>query len=262
MTLERIAFKQNLMDKANPESTFFGFQDVTPDEKTNRVLGVFDSVATRYDIMNDVMSMGIHRLWKDQFVSHITPQTGNKILDMAGGTGDIAFRMHNATNGEAEITVSDINESMLSVGQGRAYDRGITKNINWIPTNAESLPFKNESFDIYTIAFGLRNVTQIDTALKEACRVLKKGGRFYCLEFSHVDNPLLAKIYGAYSDHLIPKFGKIIANDEDSYQYLIESIRQFPRRDDLKKRLLAAGFSKSIYKTLNFGVVTIHEAVK
>ena len=244
----------------NPESTEFGTKDVTPEEKTNLVLGVFDSVASRYDIMNDVMSGGIHRIWKDKFVAQVKPRAGQKILDVAGGTGDIAFRMYKRTGGEAEITVSDINESMLAVGEDRAYDRAITKNMQWVPANAEQLPFNDNEFDIYTIAFGLRNVTHIDNAIKEAARVLKPGGKFYCLEFSHVDNPIVKKIYDGYSDHLIPKFGEIVAKDRESYQYLVESIRKFPRRELLKKRLLDAGFSQSSYTTMTFGVVAIHEA--
>lgn len=223
---------------------------------------MFDSVATRYDIMNDVMSGGIHRIWKDKFIAQVNPRAGQKILDVAGGTGDIAFRMHKTTDGEAHITVSDINESMLQVGQARAFDRAIVKNMDWVTADAAKLPFKDDMFDKYTIAFGLRNVTMIDDALREAARVLKKGGKFYCLEFSHVDNPMVKKIYDGYSDHLIPRFGEIIAKDRDSYQYLVESIRKFPRRELLKQRLIDAGFSKSSYKTMTFGVVAIHEAEK
>jgi len=173
----------------NPESTSFGTQQVTPDEKTNLVIGVFENVATRYDIMNDVMSGGIHRIWKDKFIKHIAPKPNDKILDVAGGTGDIAFRHYKHTNGQADVTVSDINPAMLAVGKDRAYDKAIV-NMDWVEANAESLPFKDDEFDIYTIAFGLRNVTHIDNALREAARVLKKDGRFYCLEFSHVDNPI------------------------------------------------------------------------
>lgn len=245
----------------NPESTSFGTQHVSAEEKTNKVLGVFDSVATRYDIMNDVMSGGIHRIWKDAFIKQIAPRAGQSILDVAGGTGDIAFRMHQATQGEAQITVSDINESMLQVGQSRAYDKGIVKNMDWVTADAAKLPFKDNEFDVYTIAFGLRNVTMIDDALSEAARVLKKGGRFYCLEFSHVDNPVIKKIYNGYSDHLIPRFGKIIAKDRESYEYLVESIRKFPRRELLRQRLIEAGFKKISYKTMTFGVVAIHEAI-
>jgi len=248
------------MNNKNPESTSFGTETVTPEQKTKKVLGVFDSVADHYDIMNDAMSAGVHRIWKDRLVKQINPQPHHKILDVAGGTGDIAFRMNRATQGKANITVSDINESMLSVGQDRAYDRGITTNMQWVPANAESLPFKDDEFDIYTIAFGLRNVTHIDNALAEAARVLKNGGRFFCLEFSHVDSPLLSKIYDGYSDHVIPKFGETIAKDRGSYEYLVESIRKFPRRDALQKRLIQAGFKSASYKTMTFGVVAIHEA--
>ena len=245
----------------NPESTSFGEETVTPDEKTSRVFGVFDNVASRYDVMNDVMSGGIHRIWKDKFIRMINPKPGEKILDVAGGTGDIAFRHYKHTNGKADITVSDINPAMLEVGKDRAYDRAIT-NMQWVEANAEKLPFKKDEFDIYTIAFGLRNVTHIDTALKEAARVLKKGGVFYCLEFSHVDHPIVKKIYDGYSDHLIPKFGEVIAKDRKSYQYLVESIRKFPRREALRQRLLDAGFSSASYETMTFGVVAIHRAVK
>lgn len=245
----------------NPESTSFGNKSVTPDEKTNLVLDVFKNVASRYDIMNDVMSGGIHRIWKNKFVKQINPQAGDKILDVAGGTGDIAFRHYSHTNGQSDITVSDINPAMLAVGKDRAYDRAIA-NMKWIEANAEKLPFPDDEFDIYTIAFGLRNVTHIDNALAEASRVLKKGGRFYCLEFSHVDDPLIKKIYDGYSEKLIPKFGEIITNDGDSYQYLVDSIRKFPHRELLKKRLENAGFSSVSYKTMTFGVVAIHEAIR
>jgi len=244
----------------NPESTSFGHETVTADEKTSKVLGVFDNVATKYDIMNDVMSAGVHRIWKDKFVEMVAPKPNDKILDVAGGTGDIAFRMYKATRGKANITVSDINESMLGVGRDRAYDRGIT-GCGWVPANAEKLPFEDDSFDIYTIAFGLRNVTHIDDALREAARVLKKGGKFYCLEFSHVDNPIVGKFYDLYSDHLIPQFGQMIANDRESYKYLVESIRKFPTREDLKNRLVEAGFVSSKVETMTFGVVAIHEAI-
>lgn len=247
--------------KQNPESTSFGTKNVTPEEKTNLVLDVFDSVATRYDIMNDAMSAGVHRIWKDKLVKQINPQPHHKILDVAGGTGDIAFRMNKATGGQAHITVSDINESMLAVGRDRAFDHGIVGNMDFVPANAEKLPFDDNIFDIYTIAFGLRNVTHIDNALAEAARVLKPGGKFYCLEFSHVDNPIVRQAYDLYSDHLIPKMGSMIAGDSESYEYLVESIRKFPRRELLKERLMNAGFKTASYKTMTFGVVATHEAI-
>ena len=246
----------------NPEQNWFGRQKVAPQEKTRKVLGVFDSVAEKYDIMNDLMSGGMHRLWKDTLIRHIRPKPGQVFLDMAGGTGDIAFRIYKETEGQAKITVSDINASMLKVGRKRGIDRGIVRNIDWKEANAAELPFADNSFDVYTIAFGLRNVTLIDNALREAHRVLKPGGRFFCLEFSHVTEPLLAKAYDAYSFGLIPKIGKLVAKDEDSYQYLVESIRAMPTQDELKQRLEDAGFDQAKYTNLTYGVVAIHEAWK
>ena len=202
----------------NPESTQFGTRDVTPEEKTGLVRGVFDSVADKYDIMNDFMSGGMHRLWKDRLIREIRPRPGLKYLDVAGGTGDIAFRIKKRAGTNSDITIFDLNEQMLTVGRDRAVDRGWLNGFEWITGNAESLPFEDNSFDVYTIAFGLRNVTHIDTALREAARVLKPGGRFFCLEFSHVRAPLLAKAYDLYSYNVIPKVGKLITKDEESYQ--------------------------------------------
>lgn len=246
----------------NPEKDWFGARRVDPRDKTGMVLDVFHSVARKYDLMNDLMSAGYHRLWKDRLIRMIRPRENWAYLDVAGGTGDIAFRIHEATDGRAPITVCDINASMLKVGEARALDRGIFHNLDWVEGNAEKLPFPDNSFDVYTIAFGLRNVTRIDEALKEAARVLKPGGRFFCLEFSHVDNPALSRAYNAYSERVIPKIGKMVANDADSYQYLIESIRKFPRRENLNKRLRAAGFRGSRATALSFGLVAVHEARK
>lgn len=246
----------------NPEGEWFGRRRVNHAEKTDLVLDVFHSVARKYDLMNDLMSAGTHRLWKDRLIRMIRPRAGMKFLDVAGGTGDIAFRLHKACGGKSSVTVCDINASMLKVGEARAIDRGILHNLDWVEGNAETLPFPDNSFDVYTIAFGLRNVARIDTALKEAYRVLKPGGRFFCLEFSHVDNPLLSKVYDAYSDRLIPKIGKAVTGDEDSYQYLVESIRKFPRRGNLAKRLVAAGFKGARVTPLSFGVVAVHMAWK
>lgn len=250
------------MTKQNPESQWFGEEAVTPKEKTRKVIGVFNSVANNYDIMNDVMSGGLHRLWKDHLVRKIRPQKGLHYLDVAGGTGDIAFRIRKKAGPDCKITLCDLNTEMLRVGRDRALDRGYAHDFDWVTGNAEALPLEDASVDVYTIAFGLRNVTHIDTALTEALRVLKPGGRFYCLEFSQVQEPFLAKIYDKYSYRLIPKMGELIAKDRDSYQYLVESIRKFPKQRDLLKRMETAGFRRSRVESLTFGVVAIHEGVK
>lgn len=246
----------------NPESQWFGEERVSAAEKTRRVIGVFDSVASKYDIMNDLMSGGLHRLWKDHLVRKIRPKAGLHYLDVAGGTGDIAFRIRKKAGPDCKITLCDLNAEMLAVGRDRAIDKGMKDDFEWITGNAEALPLPDESVDVYTIAFGLRNVTHIDTALKEALRVLKPGGRFYCLEFSRVNEPLLRRVYDEYSYRLIPKIGEIVANDRDSYQYLVESIRKFPPQKELQKRLESAGFSRCKFENLTFGVVSIHEGVK
>lgn len=246
----------------NPEKDWFGEQKVDADEKTRLVTGVFDNVADKYDLMNDVMSGGLHRLWKNRFVRMIRPRPGLRYLDVAGGTGDIAFRIRKAAGPGTAITICDLNAEMLNTGQDRAIDRGWLNDFEWVTGNAEKLPFPDESFDIYTIAFGLRNVTHIDTALKDAFRILKPGGRFYCLEFSHVKEPLLAKIYDAYSYRVIPRLGESIAKDRDSYQYLVESIRKFPKQSELSKRVAAAGFQRARHTNLSFGAVAIHQGLK
>ncbi|MFA7275221.1 MAG: bifunctional demethylmenaquinone methyltransferase/2-methoxy-6-polyprenyl-1,4-benzoquinol methylase UbiE [Pseudobdellovibrionaceae bacterium] len=246
----------------NPESTWFGRKSVNPQEKTRKVLDVFDSVASRYDLMNDLMSLGIHRIWKDQLIQRINPKPSHAILDLAGGTGDIAFRIAKARGSAENITICDINRNMLEVGKTRAIDHGFVGGFKWVEGNAESLPFADNSFDIMTISFGLRNVTHIDTALAEAARVLKPGGRFFCLEFSHLDDEVLQKLYDLYSFTIIPKLGEYVANDHDSYQYLVESIRAFPRREQLVERLLGAGFDRAKATPLTFGIVALHEAWK
>jgi demethylmenaquinone methyltransferase/2-methoxy-6-polyprenyl-1,4-benzoquinol methylase len=250
----------------NPESQWFGRKSVSPQEKTQMVLGVFDSVASRYDLMNDLMSLGIHRLWKDTLIRKIRPTSHLSYLDVAGGTGDIAFRIAEKAGKDAKIIISDINTSMLEVGKARAIDRGYIPTANggfdWVEANAENLPFEDNSFDVYTISFGLRNVTRIDTALKEACRVLKPGGRFFCMEFSHLDNEVLQKLYDLYSYNIIPKMGRYVTGDEDSYQYLVESIRAFPKRSELCKRLKAVKFDIATATPLTMGIVNIHEAWK
>ena len=243
---------------AMTETVSFGYEQVSPEEKTARVGGVFSNVARKYDIMNDAMSGGMHRLWKDKFVKRVKPQAGEDILDMAGGTGDIAFRMEKSG---AQVTVSDINEDMLDVGMDRAMKRGIDTLI-WSPQNAETLTFPDKHFDAYTIAFGIRNVTDIPAALKEAYRVLRYGGRFYCLEFSTVEWPGLAQAYDVYSERLVPKLGKAIAGDEDSYRYLVESIRRFPDMQNFKRMIGEAGFVQTKVEPIMGGLVAIHSGWK
>ncbi len=245
----------------NPESTQFGEKDVTPEEKTTLVRGVFDSVADNYDIMNDLMSGGLHRLWKDSFVRRIRPKSNMKFLDVAGGTGDIAFRIKKKAPA-ADITVFDLNQNMLDVGRDRAIDRGWINEFDWITGNAASLPFEDNSFDVYTIAFGLRNVTLIDEALREAARVLKPGGRFFCLEFSHVREPILAKAYDLYSYNVIPHVGAAVAKDRESYQYLVESIRKFPKQENLQERMEDSGLKNCSFSNLSAGIVAIHRGTK
>ena len=232
----------------------FGEERVTPEEKTARVGGVFSSVARRYDLMNDLMSGGAHRLWKDRFVAKVKPRSGETILDMAGGTGDIAFRM--AKRG-ARVTVADINPDMLAVGIERATKRTID-GLVWQRENAETLSFADAGFDAYTIAFGIRNVTDIPAALREAHRVLKRGGRFYCLEFSTSEWPGFGELYDRFSDTLIPRIGKYVADDEASYRYLVESIRRFPRMEPFRAMIADAGFANTSVEPILGGLVAIH----
>lgn len=250
------------MNNKNKESQWFGYKRVNPDEKARLVENVFDSVAARYDLMNDLMSGGIHRLWKNRLISLLHPSPHKTLLDVAGGTGDIAFRYRERAGENAKITVCDINKEMLKVGQDRAIDRGYLKGFEWIAGNAESLPFADNSYHLYTISFGLRNVPKIDDALEEAFRVLKPGGQFFCLEFSQVANPALRKIYDLYSFSMIPKIGAWVAQDRDSYQYLVESIRQFPTQTDLAQRMKKAGFEQVRFTNLSGGIAAIHTGVK
>ncbi|MBB5710498.1 class I SAM-dependent methyltransferase [Sphingomonas xinjiangensis] len=240
------------------DTVSFGYEDVAPEEKTRRVGEVFSNVAAKYDLMNDAMSGGLHRLWKDLFVRRVKPRAGEQILDMAGGTGDIAFRM--AKTG-ASITVADINPQMLEVGIERATERGID-GLVWSEANAETLQWPDKFFDAYTIAFGIRNVTDIPKALREAHRVLKRGGRFYVLEFSTTQWPGFGQVYDAYSHHLVPKLGKLLANDEESYRYLIESIRRFPDMAAFERMIADAGFTQTRVEPLLGGLVAIHSGWK
>lgn len=240
------------------ETVSFGYEEVAADEKEARVGAVFSSVAKKYDVMNDAMSVGLHRVWKDNFVRRVKPRAGEQILDMAGGTGDIAFRM--ARHG-ASITVSDINQDMLDVGVERAIERGID-GLVWSRQNAEELSFPDRFFDAYTIAFGIRNVTHVDKALAEAHRVLRYGGRFFCLEFSTTEWPGFKEVYDAYSHKLVPKLGQMIAGDAESYRYLIESIRRFPPMPEFERMIRAAGFRHTKVEPILGGLVAIHSGWK
>ncbi|MEO6153520.1 MAG: class I SAM-dependent methyltransferase [Croceibacterium sp.] len=240
------------------EQASFGYETVDADDKARRVGDVFSAVARKYDVMNDAMSGGMHRLWKDQLVRRVKPQTGEAILDMAGGTGDIAFRM--AARG-ARVTVADINQDMLDVGVQRAIDRGIDTLV-WSRQDAEQLAYPAATFDGYTIAFGIRNVTHIDRALAEANRVLKFGGRFFCLEFSTTEWPGFKEAYDAYSHKVVPRIGQAIAHDADSYRYLIESIRRFPPMPEFERMIRAAGFARTRVEPIMGGLVAIHSGWK
>lgn len=240
------------------DTVSFGYTDVSPDEKTAKVGEVFRSVAGRYDLMNDAMSAGMHRLWKDRFVRRVKPRAGEAILDMAGGTGDIAFRL--AKSG-AKVTVSDINPAMLEVGRVRAEKKHV-EGLAWSEQNAEQLSFATKSFDAYTIAFGIRNVTHRLQALAEAHRVLKRGGRFFCLEFSTTLWPGFKEAYDVYSHQLVPKLGKLLAGDEESYRYLVESIRRFPTMDAFRAEIAAAGFVQTKVEPMLGGLVAIHSGWK
>jgi demethylmenaquinone methyltransferase/2-methoxy-6-polyprenyl-1,4-benzoquinol methylase len=231
----------------------FGDQLVSPEEKTRRVGGVFSSVARRYDVMNDLMSGGMHRLWKDRFVARVKPRSGEAILDMAGGTGDVAFRM---SRRGALVTVADINRDMLEVGMERAKSRRI-EGLLWAEENAERLSFPDKSFDAYTIAFGIRNVTDIPSALREAHRVLRRGGRLFVLEFSTSEWPGFGQAYELYADKVIPRIGKAVADDEDSYRYLVESIRRFPKPDAFRGMIAEAGFANAKAEPMLGGLVCI-----
>lgn len=246
----------------SPETVSFGYENVSPAEKTRRVGAVFTSVAEKYDVMNDAMSAGMHRLWKDRFVRRVKPQPGEQVLDMAGGTGDIAFRL--AAKG-AHVTVADINQEMLDVGAERAVERGGSEDegsLVFTRQNAETTDFTSSSFDAYTIAFGIRNVTHIDRALAEAHRVLRPGGRFFCLEFSSVEWSGLKELYDIYSDRLLPRMGQAIAGDADSYRYLVESIRKFPRMPEFERMIAAAGFANTRVEPIMGGLVAIHSGWK
>ncbi|MDP3895768.1 MAG: bifunctional demethylmenaquinone methyltransferase/2-methoxy-6-polyprenyl-1,4-benzoquinol methylase UbiE [Mesorhizobium sp.] len=244
--------------------TSYGFKQVAPGDKQPLVNEVFHKVANRYDLMNDLMSAGMHRLWKEAMVTWLNPpkRPGWSVLDVAGGTGDIAFRIVDASQGHAQATVLDINGSMLAVGRERAEKRGSTGNVAFVEANAEELPFPDASFDAYTIAFGIRNVPRIDVALVEAYRVLKSGGRFLCLEFSEVDMPLLDRAYEAWSFNAIPRVGQIVTGDGEPYRYLVESIRKFPNQRDFGAMITRAGFDRVTWRNYSGGIAALHSGWK
>ncbi len=243
------------------KTTHFGFETVPEAEKAGRVQGVFGSVASKYDVMNDVMSMGIHRIWKDAMMDWLAPRKGQRLLDVAGGTGDISFRFL-ARAGEAHSTVLDLTEPMLIEGRKRAEAGHLADSLDWVVGDAMALPFEDNTFDVYTISFGIRNVTRPQEALNEAFRVLKPGGRLMVLEFSQLPSAAMQKAYDAYSFNVIPRMGKLIANDADSYQYLVESIRNFPDQETFLQMVKTAGFENASYRNLSLGIAALHSGWK
>lgn len=242
-------------------TTHFGFETVREDEKAGRVQGVFSSVASKYDIMNDVMSVGIHRIWKEAMMDWLAPRAGQKLLDVAGGTGDISFKFLGRA-GSGHATVCDITESMLIAGKTRAEAATMSDSLDWVVGDAMALPFADNTFDVYTISFGIRNVTRPQEALNEAFRVLRPGGRLMVLEFSQLPSPMMQATYDAYSFNVIPRMGQLIANDRDSYQYLVESIRKFPDQETFLEMVKIAGFENAKYRNLSLGIAALHSGWK
>lgn len=249
------------MTQDTEKTTHFGFETVPEAEKAGRVHGVFTSVASRYDVMNDVMSVGVHRVWKDAMMDWLAPRDGQRLLDVAGGTGDVAFRFLKRAPG-ASAVVLDMTESMLIEGRKRAEAEAMSDRLDWIVGDAMGLPFEDNSFDVYTISFGIRNVTRIEDALGEAFRVLRPGGRLMVLEFSQLPNPAMQWAYDRYSFNVIPRMGQVIAGDSASYQYLVESIRKFPDQERFATMIRQAGFAQVKYRNLTFGVAALHSGWK
>ncbi len=245
----------------NEKTTHFGFDTVPEAEKAGRVMGVFGSVASKYDVMNDAMSMGIHRVWKDAMMDWLAPRPGQRLLDVAGGTGDISFRFLKRA-GHGHATVLDLTEPMLIEGRKRAEAEQMAGSLDWVVGDAMALPFEDNSFDVYTISFGIRNVTRPQEALNEAFRVLKPGGRLMVLEFSQIPNEMMQKVYDLYSFNIIPQMGQMIAGDRDSYQYLVESIRQFPDQETFLSMVREAGFENAKYRNLTMGIACLHSGWK
>ena len=256
---------QTRTQKAEEMETTFGFSDVGKGEKQPLVDGVFHSVANRYDMMNDFMSAGMHRLWKDAMVTSAAPPKSDRVwksLDVAGGTGDIAFRIVERGGKNVHTTVFDINSSMLEVGEERAAKRGLLEKLSFVEGNAEELPFENNSFDVYTVALGIRNVPQMGKAICEAYRVLKPGGKFLCLEFSEVDMPMFDKFYEQWSLHAMPRIGQAVTGDRESYQYLVESIAKFPNQEKFAEAIRAGGFERVSWRKFTGGIVALHTGWK
>ncbi|MDD9719689.1 bifunctional demethylmenaquinone methyltransferase/2-methoxy-6-polyprenyl-1,4-benzoquinol methylase UbiE [Sulfitobacter sp. PR48] len=243
------------------KTTHFGAQTVREDDKAGMVRNLFSDVANKYDIMNDVMSMGIHRIWKEAMMDWLAPRAGQRLLDVAGGTGDVSFKFLKRA-GQGHATVCDLTEGMLVEGRKRAEAEQLADSLDWVVGDAMNLPFDDNSFDVYTISFGIRNVTRPQEALNEAYRVLRPGGRLMVLEFSQLPNPMMQKAYDLYSFNVIPRMGQVIANDRDSYQYLVESIRNFPDQETFLDMVRAAGFEQARYRNLTMGIAALHSGWK
>ena len=250
------------MSEGESKNTHFGYKTVEADKKADLVAGVFQSVAAKYDIMNDVMSFGIHRFWKRYTIEVSGARPGMKVLDLAGGTGDLTAKFSHLVGDKGEVVLADINDSMLKVGRTKLRDKGIVNNVSYVQANAEALPFPDNHFDIITIAFGLRNVTDKDAALRSMNRVLKPGGKLLVLEFSKPQHEIMRKVYDLYSFKVLPKMGELITKDADSYEYLAESIRMHPDQDTLKQMMVDAGFEQVDYTNMTDGIVALHRGYK